>query len=129
MAAWHADACGGWLNGVPIVATVVVMQAVWSGPTMPLLPTRVEARSDRHFWRRRGHKVLRSVVARQPIEACTQPTVRVGAGMATTTERTDVDCADFAPHPDGLNLSITVERDRNNRWRVSRLDDAPLPAR
>lgn len=102
---------------------------------------------------------LRAVAADQPIDACffvvpnfgwanpcldeldrradrllelrgsLSPQVRVRPGVATSVTRVDFTAEHLSPRPNGLTLSVSVERDRNNAWRVSRLDDIPIPSR
>lgn len=54
--------------------------------------------------------------------------VRVSPGVATSVTRVEFTGAQLTPRP-ALDLSLTVERDRNGDWRVSHLDGVLIPTR
>lgn len=141
---------------VTVALTVVVMGVVPGSAVSPIRGTPVQALDDPA--ERVAMRFLRAVVADQSLDACSFVTpefgwinpcldeltrrrarfaelrialssqVGVSPGVATSPTRVDFTAEQLTPRPNGLALSLTVERDRNNEWKVSRLDDVPIPS-
>ncbi|MDO5534185.1 MAG: hypothetical protein Q4F65_06000 [Propionibacteriaceae bacterium] len=59
------------------------------------------------------------------LRASVSPLVRVRQGVVVSSTRVDFTSEHLIPRPE-LDLTLTVERDRNNDWRVSGLDGLPF---